>query len=669
MVEDTKGQDSHDLRLAHSHNFDFLLCLEVVVKCFPHRYPKITHNFNLFMPRPQKKPLSDAQDYELHPPKSHAIHHTEGFANEDCHGRSHSLGDRDISFAVSSSREPPPQPLGKPTAKKTFHILHILAGGLSLICLALAIAAVANESLSWRLGVNNHQLIVIGFLLQIMSLCLASTTPTLFLLLEARFGSSTLQNYDGILRNQVLGSKLGLLWRLVLSVMLALPLGLSVAYKTFAGGESARKVDPAAYVGNASYYGMFAPPGLQLLGAKTGVLLFSNATLPFAVASSSQTGFEPSLPMHAQAYGFNLLPLNNESTAILDIPEPSYVSTVQKLLAGGESWNIIAPVFATVATFNHSGTEDRDEFESDFISFCTSAQESSGAFTHMSMMDHFSVNLIDHASPGDQSRQYIALSPDPGISYNPSCENLTHDAQPYDINRQLCKGTWSITRGGIQLVDGSCNGTVLPPDKQKLITNNTLFLGVSYMSSLVEFLGSFATTRNESKWIGPYMATGMAAMLWSRITALDSAANLDATPALQRIFSNLTYEDAGLVYPVSDTVMYIRPTLRKSSLLYAIFAIQPLLIFVVLVLTPLFRSTPVDEGFGLISILSGVDRGSLDVLAGAALSGKLARSVKLVVQPREDSKGNGAVEYRCQSESSTGRHLRSGRLNPRTIYH
>lgn len=354
---------------------------------------------------------------------------------------------------------------------------------------------------------------------------------------------------------------------------------------------------------------------------------------------------------------------------MLDIPEPSYVSTVQKLLAGGESWNITAPVFATVATFNHSETEDRDEFESYFISFCEDAKASSGAFSHMSMMNDFCVNLIDHASPGDQSLQYIALSPDPGIEYEASCENLTQYAKPYDVNRQLCKGTWSITQVGIQLVDGSCDGTVLPPEKQLFITNNTPFLGVWYMSSLVEFLGSFATTRNESKWIGPYMATGIAAMLWSRITALNSAANLDATPALQRKFSNLNYEDAGLVYPVGDTVTYVRPTLRKSGLLYAIFVIQPLLIFLVLILTSLFRSTPVDEGFGLISILSGVDRGSLDVLAGAALSGKLARSVKLVVQPREDSEGNGTVEYRCQSEFSTGRHLRSGRLNPRTIYH
>ena len=94
---------------------------------------------------------------------------------------------------------------------------------------------------------------------------------------------------------------------------------------------------------------------------------------------------------------------------MLDIPEPSYVSIVQTILAGGESWNITAPVFATVATFNHSRTKDPSAFESYFNSFCQAAAHSSGAYPHMSMMNHFSVNLVNHASPGDQSLQYVAL--------------------------------------------------------------------------------------------------------------------------------------------------------------------------------------------------------------------------------------------------------------------
>lgn len=619
----------------------------------------------------QQKPLINAQDYELHAPRGHTEFDSEDYGFPNRHERPRSLSGPDdfthlkgTSSTVFPNHELPLRSLGEPTTKKSFHVLHLLAAGLSLLCLALAIAGVANEDLSWRLGgKKNDQLIVLGFLLSIMNLCVGTVAPSLFLKLEARFGSSTLQNYDGIARNRVLSPKLSLSWRLILGGMLALPLGLSVAYKTFTGGQSAMKVDPKPYVGNASYYGMFAPPGLQTLGAMTGISLFSNATLPFLVASSSQTGSEPPLPQFPQAYGFNVLALNNGSSAILDIPEPSYISAVQDLLAGGESWNISAPVFATVATSNFSR-------KSEFIETCEDAEASSGAFTHMSAIDNFSITLVDRPSPGDQSLQYIALSPDPGLEHSSSCSNLSHYAQPYEIYRQLCQGTWSITRGGIQLVEGSCDGTILPPNQQQPFTNNTkgLFLGVWYMSSLVEALGPFGVLRNQSQWVGPSIATSMAAMLWSRVTIANGAAIPDDVPALQRMYRNLTYEEVGLVYPVDDIVVYVRPTLRKSGLLYWVFAIQPLLTVIGIALIWMLRSTPVDNDFCLISILSGIDRKNLDVLAGAALSGRLARKIRLVMQPLQDD-GKGTIEYRCQLLPSTERHMCNGRLRPDTVYH
>ena len=445
-----------------------------------------------------------------------------------------------------------PPSLGKPTRKKKIHMEEVLITLLSLLCLVIAIVTVANESISWRLGIGNRQLIVLGFLLSIMNLCLGSLAPTLFLLLEAKFGPSTIQNYDGILRNRPLSSKLSLAWRLALGLMLALPLGLSAAYKSFSGGESTMMVDATSYIGNKSYYGMFVPPGLQSLGERTGISLFFNATLPFAVASSSINGSDPPLPTHPQAYGFNVLLLNHESTAMLDIPQPSYISAVQSLLAGGESWNITAQVIATVATHNTSRAENESAYESYLESFCMAGEDSSGAYTHQSLMNLWSVVLLDHPSPGDQSLQYIGLPPDPGIDYSVECSNFSDYAQLYDMNRQLCNGTWSITRGGIELVEGSCTGVALPADKQLIITKNNLFLGVFYISSLAEFLGPFATTRNQSVWEGPYMATAMAAMLWSRITALDGAANEGDPHVASGIFAGTTYEDAGLVYPVND---------------------------------------------------------------------------------------------------------------------
>lgn len=48
---------------------------------------------------------------------------------------------------------------------------------------------------------KNYHLIVLGFLLGIVNTCLSSVAPILFLLLEARFGSLTVQNCFFILKS------------------------------------------------------------------------------------------------------------------------------------------------------------------------------------------------------------------------------------------------------------------------------------------------------------------------------------------------------------------------------------------------------------------------------------------------------------------------------------
>lgn len=352
----------------------------------------------------------------------------------------HLLHTRNISQSSPSFsvKKPSSSPLGKPARKKAINVVDILTASVSLICFTLAVAAVASESFSWRLGQGNNQLIVVGFLLSIMNLCLTSVAPTLFLLLEARFGSSTLQNYNGILRGQVLASRLGITWRLILALMLALPIVLSISYKRFKGGESMRIIDPINLTANTSYYGIFAPPGLQSLGEKSGTTLFFNATLPFtlALAESTATNPESPLPTNVQPYGYNVLLLNNESTAMLDMPQPSYLSAILSLLAEGESWNLTAPVLATVATFNNSKEEDPGGWNSTFMSTCYAAEQSSGAYSKQTGLNNWAVELVSNPSPGNQSGQYIGVCPDPGIEYITSCSNFSYYAQRYDVTRQ-----------------------------------------------------------------------------------------------------------------------------------------------------------------------------------------------------------------------------------------
>lgn len=168
------------------------------------------------------------------------------------------------------------------------------------------------------------------------------------------------------------------------------------------------------------------------------------------------------------------------------------------------------------------------------------------------------------------------------------------------------------------------------------------------------------------------MTTAVAATMWSRMTAFFSAENIVESDPLPLNVSYadddtgkaFSYEQVGLIYPTNDTVMYIRRTARKSIWLYAVLAIQPLLTIIMFGLVFCFYSVPVDRGFGLVSILSGLDDESRDSLNGAALSGELEKKVKLVIHASQDE-NKGAISYQIEQLSS-GR--RNTRISPKVIY-
>lgn len=71
---------------------------------------------------------------------------------------------------------------------------------VAAICATSALSTILTKSVAFSLGQIN-QLVMIGFLLSIMDLCMQLEAQKLLLVLEARFGKSTLQNYDAILRS------------------------------------------------------------------------------------------------------------------------------------------------------------------------------------------------------------------------------------------------------------------------------------------------------------------------------------------------------------------------------------------------------------------------------------------------------------------------------------
>lgn len=575
--------------------------------------------------------------------------------------------------------------LGKPTAKKRFYASDMIIAAISTICCTLSIIVVANESISWRLGTQNDQLIIVGFLISIMNMCLTSVAPTLFILLENRFGSSTIQNYDAILRNMPLASGLSIPWRGVLSLMIALPIGLSVLYKTFIGGYSVIELKASDYISNDTYYGMFLLPGQA--GVPSGNSLFFNATQEFLVASNAgSNNHEPALPAFPYAYGHNVLLLNETSTAMLDTLNPEYLSEIQELLAIGESWTVTAPVVGTVSTRNDSKTRDPTGFSSDFITACGLARDKDDYWTFDSsdLYNWWSLSMMDRKLLSDQSTQYIGLSPNT-IDLSRSsieCEALPDYIYLFNIYRKACKGTWSITRGGYRLVNGSCEDDLLPWSKQQVFANSILVLPIQYIASFIGILKTYSgggTRGNQSAWMNPSMSTAVGAMLWSQTTAMFSEYNpvpFDSTAFNNSAYAmtaangtRITEEERGTTYLVSQddqSFFYTRPTLKKSPWLYLVFAFQPLLTLIILGMTATLYSTPLSRGFGLISILSGVDPQSLDSLIGASFSGVLAKPVKLNITPVYDGPG-GSIKYRVTPTSEQSRH--NEKLIKNLVYH
>lgn len=143
---------------------------------------------------------------------------------------------------VAELNTDPGLPLGKPARKALFEKGHVFATALSWICLLAACLTVTPQlRLAWLLRFDG-QIVVIGFLLGVMNLCTSTVVPQTLLLLERRFGRSSLQNYEALLQSRPLSPGTSPVWRLTLAFFVALPLGLSVVYKRFLGGTSSASI-------------------------------------------------------------------------------------------------------------------------------------------------------------------------------------------------------------------------------------------------------------------------------------------------------------------------------------------------------------------------------------------------------------------------------------------
>ncbi|KAI9707816.1 MAG: hypothetical protein M1836_000778 [Candelina mexicana] len=515
--------------------------------------------------------------------------------------------------------------LGQPHRKPYLNTVDLLAVSSSLACLVISVFVVAPQ-----------------------------VAPTLFLILEARWGSR-LQTYDAILRNTAVLSQTGLLWRVIILSLIVLPLALGAAYKRFTNGRSSI----AMTTERPGYYGARAPLINFNNLTTNSIYLMMDATLPFMIASSNDS-HPPPLTELPRAYGYNILLLDNSSVAVLDMPMPDYIASIRQHLApnSSDSWSVSASVDAVVARYNTSGKMyiDDDAFWNDTYSNLY------GDLNIFHLFNGFNLGLLfgnwtesDGATcflgtyEQKVKTEWLKFANDP---QEPDSVGFRSTALMFNTRRERCHGTWEITYNTIYLTNGSCTGVLTA---QEVLQDHPHPLDA--MPVQLHALTQYSLDRKNTPWLLPAFATQVATMYWARFVFIQI--KHPNFPSIKKVSRDLYYN------ATDESIFSTRTTLNAHWLLYVVLAVQPFLVIVMFLSATLLFSTPISEGFGLVAILAGIDRDSLDVVQGAALSGKLKKPVRLDIAVCQDKAigemcETGHIVYTLGGEEHKGARLEHG---------
>lgn len=314
---------------------------------------------------------------------------------------------------------------------------------------------------------------------------------------------------------------------------------------------------------------------------------------------------------------------------------PDYVSSIQMKLAEGESQTVTSRVHATISTYSNTTQSFRDDSSwwEQYIEFDLGI-----SIETIDLYNNYGIGLLvnncDVESPGDKSWCFLGIAPS-GKDDPPINDTFQYTALEFNPRRHLCEGKWTVTKDTVELAGGYCSPGSLPDSDQKFFTNISFGFNEYYMPTLSEFLGAFATERNSSEWLYPTFTTAVAAMYWSRITALISHYSWGPDKSFDPTEDPYRIKRSEVYHHVNDHIVSTRITMNLSWILYLVVAFQPVLAVILFVTALTFYQTPMDGGFSMVAVLSGVRKESLKLLEGASLSGRLSRPVRMKIAVRE----------------------------------
>ena len=499
--------------------------------------------------------------------------------------------------------------LGKPAKRELLTWKDYCIVITCLLSAAGAVVSVADEMVAVRIG-QQYQLVILGFCLSVMAYC--AEKHVLYLLVSIETSShgksgkpTTLQDLDAILCCDPLSDFTSLRYRQVLLGIIALPLGLSAAYKTFQGGQSSWEITRGAMD-----FGLTGAPGTQHIGF--GVSLFVNATLPWF----SDPGFD-------RHYGFNMYVRDNQTTAMLDAPLPSALRQIQFDLSDGESCQIEATVRAVVCTVDPELSEEQKMERNSAYSIRNNGggdHRANQQFVYTS--DQQLGIMIDNTD--DSTRFWMSWWS------VPLGQTFGSEVRQYSLTRKMARGTWTVTPNSVSLT----RSTILEDDASDLnrtLQNNILAIPMLFTPSLTEYDYKFrdqgySRHQDNAKYRNNIHndATILASVVWARMTALIG-------PEIGN------EESTNPSYQVDFTSQTTRITLQRHWGLFLVLGVQPaIMLTAIAVRLARYKSSPVSQDFGLVSLLAAADPVTLAMLDGAGYSGKLKRPLPVTFHTEED---------------------------------
>lgn len=308
------------------------------------------------------------------------------------------------------------------TWKDAVTLLIVLGSSLgSIVAVYVPAAAVS-------LGQIN-QLVVVGFCLAIMAICTARQITLASIMYDVHKGQSSLHDFEALLRNDFWGEHARIRTKAIIFLITTIPLGLSIGYKRFVGGNSSINM-PAS----GGEFGFAMPHGYRRVGL--GIGLSMNQYFPYWQD-----------PAVNRTYGFALYVESNTTAGILDTPFASYFSSLQSKVRGEDAILVSAAVNATVsesAPFDMSDLTDNGwkALEKKFTPSWKNETFNDGHFMLWASQIVHNHSSLD-VKISNTSRTVLSI-------WNMNQTDRSQARQLF-TNRREAYGTWKITSSNITL--------------------------------------------------------------------------------------------------------------------------------------------------------------------------------------------------------------------------